>query len=377
MKKIYDLIIIGAGLSSLMFLNRYLKKNSNQNILLLEQKDNINSDQTFCVWEGPGLPSIADEFQLNPKKVWKKIALSSLNYEIKKDTQPYSYVCFDGKEVLESLSNSCNEKITTIKKEKVSEIECGGNIQAVTTNSNTYYGKFIVDSRNNIKQHEIKSSLVHQAFVGSEIESTQERFKPDEVTLMSFTQKDDQIEFIYILPFTKNRALIETTVFSMEPKLEAIENTHKETLKTYEPYKEIRQEKAIIPMAVISPTEEKRILKIGIGGGMMRASSGYSMRRIANWAVKLGGSQLSESNIATYRYRSNKWLNYLDKIFLNVILKYPEKGPYLFMMLFRRAKIPSLIKFLSDKPTGPDLINILLCMPKRLMLKGLAKKKND
>ena len=130
-------------------------------------------------------------------------------------------------------------------------------------------------------------------------------------------------------------------------------------------------------MAVISPTEEKRILKIGIGGGMMRASSGYSMRRIANWAVKLGGSQLSESNIATYRYRSNKWLNYLDKIFLNVILKYPEKGPYLFMMLFRRAKIPSLIKFLSYKPTGPDLINILLCMPKRLMLKGLAKKKND
>ena len=349
----------------------------NQNILLLEQKDNINSDQTFCVWEGPGLPSIADEFQLNPKKVWKKIALSSLNYEIKKDTQPYSYVCFDGKEVLESLSNSCNEKITTIKKEKVSAIEYEGNIQAVTTNSNTYYGKFIVDSRNNIKQHEIKSSLVHQAFVGSEIESTQERFKPDEVTLMSFTQKDDQIEFIYILPFTKNRALIETTVFSMEPKLEAIENTHKETLKTYEPYKEIRQEKAIIPMAVISPTEEKRILKIGIGGGMMRASSGYSMRRIANWAVKLGGSQLSESNIATYRYRSNKWLNYLDKIFLNVILKYPEKGPYLFMMLFRRAKIPSLIKFLSDKPTGPDLINILLCMPKRLMLKGLAKKKND
>ena len=194
---------------------------------------------------------------------------------------------------------------------------------------------------------------------------------------MSFIKKENQIEFIYILPFTKKRALVETTVFSIEPDLKAIENTHKEILKTYEPYRKIRQEKAIIPMVVISPFEEKRILKIGIGGGMMRASSGYSMRRVANWAIKIGERRLSEDNISTFRHRSNKWLNYLDKIFLNVILKYPEKGPYLFMKLFKRAKMPPLIRFLSDKPSGADLINILLCMPKRLMLKGLAKKKND
>jgi lycopene beta-cyclase len=377
MKKIYDLIVIGAGLSSLMFLKQYLKKTNDQKILLLEQKDNINSDQTFCVWDGPGLPSVTDEFQLNPKKIWKKIVLSSLNYEIKRDTQLYSYVCFDGKEALESLSSSCNEKITTIKNEKVSQIDSDENIQVVTTNSSTHFGKIIVDSRNNIKQQEIKSPLIHQAFVGSEIELTKERFNPDEVTLMSFIKKENQIEFIYILPFTKKRALVETTVFSIEPDLKAIENTHKEILKTYEPYRKIRQEKAIIPMVVISPFEEKRILKIGIGGGMMRASSGYSMRRVANWAIKIGERRLSEDNISTFRHRSNKWLNYLDKIFLNVILKYPEKGPYLFMKLFKRAKMPPLIRFLSDKPSGADLINILLCMPKRLMLKGLAKKKHD
>ncbi len=375
MKKIYDLIVIGAGLSSLMFLKQYLKKTNDQKILLLEQKDSINSDQTFCIWEGPGLPNVTDEFQLNPKKIWKKIVLKSLNYEIKRDTQVYSYVCFDGKEALENLSNSCNEKITTIKNEKVSKIYNEDNIEVVITNSNTHYGKFIVDSRNNIKQQEIKSPLIHQAFVGSEIELTKERFNPDEVTLMSFIKKKNQVEFIYILPFTKKRALVETTVFSTEPELKAIEKTHKEILQTYEPYKEIRQERAILPMAVISPLKEKKILKIGIGGGMMRASSGYSMRRIANWAIKMEGYGLSENNISAYRYRSNKWLNYLDKIFLNVILKYPEKGPYLFMMLFRRVKMSSLIRFLSDKPSGTDLINILLCMPKRLMVKGLIKKK--
>ena len=67
-------------------------------------------------------------------------------------------------------------------------------------------------------------------------------------------------------------------------------------------------------------------------------------------------------------------MNWLDKIFLNVIYNYPEKGPYLFMMLFRKANTSSLIRFLSDDASKLDLINILLSMPKILMLKGFFKK---
>jgi lycopene beta-cyclase len=360
-----------------MFLNQYLKKNNYQSILLLEQKKTANNDQTFCIWEGPGLPNITEEFQLKPKKIWKKIVLNNLNYEVKKNIYPYNYVCFDGKEVLESLFKSFSKKITNLKKEIVTKVYCKDDIQIVTTDNSVYFGKVVVDSRNNFQKHEIKSALVCQAFVGSEIELTQDRFKPDEVTLMSFKQNDDQVEFTYILPFSKQRALVETTVFSVAPCLESIEKIHKVVLENFGAYEEVRQEKAILPMAVISPIEEKRILKIGIGGGMMRASSGYSMRRIGNWALRLKSDELSEKSISIFRYRSNKCLNYLDKIFLNVILKYPEKGPYLFMKLFRRAKISSLIRFLSDTPKGIDLINILLCMPKRLMLKGLIEKKND
>ena len=377
MKHTYDLIIIGAGLSSLMFLNQYLKKTSGQDILLLEQKNIINSDQTFCAWEGPGLPNISKDFQLKPKKIWNKIVLNNLNDEIKRDIEPYSYVCFDGKETLETLLSTCKERITVIKNEKVLLLSYEDNVHNVPTENGVHYGMLIVDSRNNIKKHEIKSSLVQQAFVGNEIELTHDRFNSDEITLMSFSQREDEIEFVYILPFSKKRALIETTVFSASPKLTDIEGRHQKFLKKYEPYKKIRQEKAIIPMAVFSPDEERKILKIGISAGMIRASSGYSMRRIANWSTKLGPPQLNENSVSSFRYYSSKLLNWLDKILLNVIIKYPNKGPFLFMMLFKRAKMPSLIRFLSDKPTAADLINILFCMPKRLMLKGLVKKKND
>lgn len=376
MKKIYDLVVIGAGLSSLMFLYQYLKKNSGQSILLLEQKDSIEQDQTFCVWEGPGLPDIINEFELKPKKSWDKIVLNSCNYEIKRDIQPYRYVCFDGKEALESLYNKCEIKITAKKNELVERTNYEDNIHSITTNNATYHGKCIVDSRSNIKVHEIKSPLVKQAFVGDEIELTKNHFSPDEVTLMSFKERSNVIEFTYLLPFSKNRALVETTVFSSSPNLKEIQDSHDELLKKYEPYTKIRQEKAIIPMAVIIPDEKKGILKIGTGGGMIRASSGYSMRRIANWALALKPGNIDANNASNHRYQFNPLLNWLDKILLNVILKHPSKGPYMFMMLFKKANISSLIRFLSDKPSMADLINILFSMPKRLMCKGLFKEKN-
>jgi len=44
------------------------------------------------------------------------------------------------------------------------------------------------------------------------------------------------------------------------------------------------------------------------------------------------------------------------------------------MTLFSKAKTSSLIRFLSDEASKSDLINILLSMPKKTMLKGLFKK---
>ena len=377
MKNIHDLIVIGAGLSSLMFLSQYIKKSTNQSILLLEQKNSIKQDQTFCVWEGPGLHNITDQFHLKPKKIWSKVALNEAGTEIKRHINPYKYVCFDGGETLKKLTEACAPKVTTISNEKVDRIIHRNGTHEITTTNGTYYTKCIIDSRSNFKPHEIKSSFIKQAFIGHEIETDQAQFNPNEVTLMSFRHNKDEVEFNYLLPFSEKRALVETTVFSSLPNLKKIESSHAKLLKKYGSYKTIRQEKAIIPMAVIDPDEEQGILRIGTGAGMIRASSGYSMRRIANWVLTLQLQNINERNISQFKYKPNFLLNWLDKIFLNVIYSHPEKGPYLFMTLFERASMPSLVRFLSDGASRFDLTGILLSMPKMLMLKGLLKAKDD
>ena len=373
MNKKYDLVVIGAGLSSLMFLNRYLKKFKKHSVLILESKKSINKDQTFCVWEGPGLDSIQENFNLQPKKTWNKILIQNQDKNISRTISPYQYVCFDGYETFNRLIKEHANQVEIKRNILVDKIEKQHDVFNVFCKNKLFQGHYVVDSRNNDKDLDVTSVHVKQAFVGHEIDVPKDTFSSDQATIMSFKDNSEEVEFTYILPFSSKKALIETTVFSKNPNLNSIARKHKELLKVYKDYKILRSEKAIIPMAIVKDETENAALRIGTNVGMVRPSSGYSMRRIASWILNINIVKLNEANHKYYQYKQDKFLNWLDSIFLKVIYFYPDQGPYLFMQLFSRVNMPSLIRFLSDKPSILDLIKVLWSMPKILMIKGMQK----
>ena len=373
MNKKYDLVVIGAGLSSLMFLNRYLKKFKKHSVLILESKKNIKKDQTFCVWEGPGLDSIQKNFNLQPKKTWNKILIQNQDKNISRTISPYQYVCFDGYETFNRLIKEHANQVEIKRNILVDKIEKQHDVFNVFCKNKLFQGQYVVDSRNNDKDLDVTSVHVKQAFVGHEIDVSKDTFSSDQATIMSFKDNLEEVEFTYILPFSSKKALIETTVFSKNPNLSSIARRHKELLKVYKDYKILRSEKAIIPMAIVKDETENTALRIGTNAGMIRPSSGYSMRRIASWILNINIVKLNEANHKYYQYKQDKFLNWLDSIFLKVIYFYPDQGPYLFMQLFSRVNMPSLIRFLSDKPSILDLIKVLWSMPKILMIKGMQK----
>ena len=373
MNKKYDLVVIGAGLSSLMFLNRYLKKFKKHSVLILESKKNIKKDQTFCVWEGPGLDSIQKNFNLQPKKTWNKILIQDQDKNISRTISPYQYVCFDGYETFNRLIKEHANQVEIKRNILVDKIEKKHDVFNIFCKNKLFQGHYVVDSRNNDKDLDVTSVHVKQAFVGHEIDVPKDTFSSDQATIMSFKDNSEEVEFTYILPFSSKKALIETTVFSKNPNLNSIARKHKELLKVYKDYKVIRSEKAIIPMAIVKDETENTALRIGTNAGMIRPSSGYSMRRIASWILNINIVKLNEANHKYYQYKQDKFLNWLDSIFLKVIYYYPDQGPYLFMQLFSRVNMSSLIRFLSDKPSILDLIKVLWSMPKILMIKGMQK----
>jgi len=372
MKKKYDIIVIGAGLSSLMFLVKYLKKHPKQKILLLDKDYDKKNNQTFCVWQGPDIINLTNEYGIQPKKIWGKIMLDFKNKSINKAMSPYTYIAYDGQQTLSSLLKECVNNITYKNNCEVIKVVKNELFYVTSRDGSIYSSPMLIDSRHNLSNYHSKEML-YQAFVGSEIEMSTNTFDDTTVTLMSFKENKNEIEFTYILPYTKKIALIETTFFARNPNTNDIKLKHEQVLKKYGRYSLLRAEEGILPMGNIKTNKEGTYLKIGISAGMIRPSSGYSMIRIANWIEKLQDNELNQQNLGKFHFKSPRLLNWLDKQFLKVCFYRPETAPELFISLFSKAHIGSVVRFMADKPTITDIIRVIQALPKKIMIKYLLK----
>tara|TARA_B100000989_G_scaffold211795_1_gene160803 strand:+ start:258 stop:569 length:312 start_codon:yes stop_codon:yes gene_type:complete len=101
---------------------------------------------------------------------------------------------------------------------------------------------------------------------------------------------------------------------------------------------------------------------------MTRLSTGYTFLNIqehSRYIVK------NINNISGAKIFSlGKKYQFLDKIFLNVLKKYPEKMPQIFLKMFNTSS-NTIIKFLSNKSNIFEDINIISKMPKLIFLKAL------
>ena len=69
-------------------------------------------------------------------------------------------------------------------------------------------------------------------------------------------------------------------------------------------------------------------------------------------------------------FNLGKKYHFLDKVFLKVLKKYPEKMPKIFLNMFKTSS-NTIIKFLSNKSNLIEDIKIINKMPKLIFLKAL------
>ena len=125
-----------------------------------------------------------------------------------------------------------------------------------------------------------------QHFKGWVVETEEPEFKTGQATLMDFRPSQEYgTTFVYVMPFSERKALIEYTLFS-EKLLH--QDEYAKGLKEYidvtlglKNWKIIEEEFGIIPMTNHRFTRrDGRILNIGTAGGRTKASSGYTFRFI-------------------------------------------------------------------------------------------------
>jgi lycopene beta-cyclase len=236
----------------------------------------------------------------------------------------------------------------------------------------------VIDTRP-IVYESANQAQIWQIFYGYEIETQEDFFDDKTVGLMeNLARKPQATEFIYTLPFNKNRALIELTHFSKKlfnPN-ELVAALHKYLEETVgeNKYKILRSEYACLPMGLTNQVRStsQHYHYAGMSAGAIRPATGYAFIRIQQWA-KLCANKLSARETSIPAIESKPLMKAMDRIFLRALHDKPQMGVELFQALAERVSGQSLVRFLMDEARVSDYYRVITALPKlRFILYSLG-----
>jgi lycopene beta-cyclase len=354
--KDFNYIIIGGGCAglSLAYELEIHKKLENKTLAIIEPRDDYKRDKTWSFWK-----IISHNFDDCVKKSWKNFSINIPNKTKFLECKKYPYQSIDSG----LFYNKVNEKL---KKNK--NINFFKNINEINTKNSFIF--------NSVPEVNANNNGLWQHFCGVEIETKKNFFDDEIFNLMDFDcEQRKSVHFFYTLPFTKNKALVETTWLSiMNDDLEKdYQNQIKKYLENHLNLKEYKinyKEEGAIPLFYPSNKSESNKINIGTAGGMTRLSTGYTFLNIQEHSrfIRKNLENITQTKV----FGINKKYQFLDKIFLRVIKKNSEIMPDIFFKMFSGSS-NAVIKFLSNKSNIFEDFSIILKMPKWTFIKALFK----
>jgi len=250
----YDYIIAGCGCSGMSLLYRILRTPTlkSKKILVIDKIKKNNNDRTWCYWEKKN--GIFDEIVI---KKWKSLQFFSHSFTKKFNLKKYTYKMIRGVDFYSFvLDFSKKFKNVTFKKENILNIETSNQKGILTSDKSKYYAEYIFNSTNLFLPKMTSKNSILQHFEGWFIKSKEDLFDSTTGRLMDFrVSQKHGTTFMYLLPITKNEALIEYTLFS-EKTLK--KNEYETELKKYiskslkiDNYEVIHKEYGVIPMSMV------------------------------------------------------------------------------------------------------------------------------
>lgn len=349
-------------------------------IILIDRDHKTANDRTWCFW------AKADEFlPAIVFKSWDKCLFYGKDCEKTLDIAPYRYHMIRGMDFYQWA------KEQLAKNPNVERIHA--NIRGVDADNGIVYtdqGDFQGDWVFNSAQYRMGDNTIDvdgarpflspapetghthllQHFKGWTIAAAQPVFDPGSMTFMDYRlEQKGETRFVYVLPFSETRALIEFTVFS--PNLCAAEEYDAELHRYLSEVLKIRDfqieetEFGVIPMTdfPLQPRGGKRLIHIGTAGGFVKASSGYAFLRTQR-KIRRFVDAWEQTGTAdpTLLYSSKGYLA-LDSIMLRVLREGKVAGRDFFSLLFKKLPAPMVFRFLDEDASLKEVFRVLSAPP--------------
>jgi len=240
---------------------------------------------------------------------------------------------------------------------------------------------FTVQPESQIRKPPTGYTRLLQHFKGWLIETPTPAFDPARMTFMDYRlDQKGETRFVYVLPFTENRALVEFTVFSEALcSAEAYDAALKQYVNDFLKIKDFRiveQEFGVIPMTddPFMPKAEGHVIHIGTAGGFVKASSGYAFKRTQRKLHAFAAAWERTGSPDPALLQSAWHYRFFDSVMLRVLRENAVSGKDFFTGLFQQLPSPLVLRFLDEDTTFTENIRLLSAPPTWPFLKTAWKQ---
>lgn len=351
------------------------KQLQDSKILLIDPMSGNIPNKTWCYWSENHLAIHPLESKIYK---WDNLEFKSSEKTLKKHLGNLHYFHLNSLDFFNSTLAKIQKfpNVSFIRDSVIDLKPSEGKVFLKTDLHGEFSADFAFDSRLN-STGDLYNKHLKQIFSGWTIESETDLFDPETITMMDFSKNEkEKFDFFYLLPFSKNKALVEFTVYSAdliaEEELEISLRSYLGKLTKNQHYKIVFRETGIIPMSTqVNPKiTSDRIIPIGTNGGWTKSSTGYTFHTIQKNCMQLV-QNLESGNSKGLRILKPTRFKFYDNILLNIAHKWPESLQNLFFNLFETSKAETVLRFLNEDTGFGEELKMLSKLRFKIFIKSL------
>jgi lycopene beta-cyclase len=368
----YDYIIAGAGCAGYSLLYHLLQDPilSQKKILVVDANFNKGNDRTWCFWEDS-----VGTFESIVCKKWSNIEVLKGSMHRSMPTAPFEYKMIQGVDFYQYVSDFAKgfDNVEWVASKILTIDSINANSARVNWEGGSANAAYVFSS---INGERIQSKL-WQHFKGIVVEFDNPVFDERIARLMDFNVPQmEATAFMYLLPLTDKKALVEYTLFSPtileESKYDTVINAYMDEHYKGQAYQIQHTEIGAIPMTSKKLTcNDGAVISIGTMGDAVKASTGYAFQFIQKQTQQI-----------VYQLKLNQALNpavhhtrhqFYDAVLLYILENQKMAGDEIFARIFKKNGAATVFKFLSNTSNLLDDLKIMTSLPTQIFLPAAIK----